>query len=200
MKSISTIYDLISSSPNEAQLLALDMLEDMDDQADKDDINWAMAYALVELKRFDEAVIIWQQIFDRTKNHRALHQVAFVHRSSGHLDEAIKLFQIEKQMLGEDIHSRAVNLYELAHCHFLNNDTDLAIKYFQDYAKIEFEEFDPIERACFYRLKGDIFSKLDLDIAVSAYEESIRFFHDAGDDIGVSEVCQKLIDIRNMTL
>lgn len=189
MDDVNKIFDLLGTSPFEANQFALKLLADVKSQEQKDSINWARAYALVELKEFDSALDIWKEIFGRTNSHKALHQVGFVYRSTGKLSEAIKVFLEENKMISkDDIHALAVNLYELCYCNHLLGKYDAAVTYFSKYEQIKLEEIDLIERGCFYRLKGNLYQKRDKNLALEAYRQSMKFFEQAGDLISVKEV------------
>lgn len=162
-------------------------------QKEKDSINWARAYALVELKLFKEAQEIWREIFQRTGSHMALHQVGYVLRSANKIEEALKVYFEEHALIpSRDNLAMAANLYELAYCNFLMANSDEAFQYLNKYEQITFTEIDPIERGCFFRLKGDLAKGTDVASARSAYEKSLEFFKEAKDKIAVAEVEDRL--------
>lgn len=165
-------------------------------QDEIDSINWARGYALVELKQFNAALEIWQDIYSRTQDHKALHQVGFVQRSSGNLSEALNVFSIEKSLISSsDLQAIGVNLYELTYCHFLVKNFSQAFALFNEYENLIFKEVDPVERGCFFRLKGDLYKSRDNIVAREAYLESIVFFEMANDDISISEIQARLSEL-----
>ena len=189
---ISKIYNLLATDPKQAEELALAFSQNSIEQVEKDELNWARAYALVELKRFDEARKIWTDIFNRNKTHKALHQIGYVERSEGNLEKALKCYESERDLISsEDKTAVAANLYELTFCNFLLGNEKAALVYFSEYEQIEFDEPDLIERACFFRLKGDM-SDNNVEIARTAYNESIRFFLAYDDEIVAQEIRNKL--------
>lgn len=189
---ISKIYNLLATDPIQAEEMALAFSQNSIDQVEKDELNWARAYALVELKRFEEARKIWTDIFNRNKTHKALHQIGYVERSEGNFENALAIYLSEKDLItSEDKIAVAANLYELTFCNFLLGNKKAALLYFNEYEQIEFDEPDLIERACFFRLKGDI-SDNNVEIARIAYNESMRFFLAADDEIGAQEIRNKL--------
>lgn len=193
---ISKIYNLLATDPKQAEEIAFTTSLQSKDQSEKDELNWARAYALVELKRFDEARKIWTDIFDRNKNHKALHQIGYVERSEGKLENALAIYSSEKDLISsEDRTAVAANLYELTFCNFLLGNEEAALLYFSKYEKIEFDEPDLIERACFFRLKGDL-SSYNVELARVAYNESIRLFLAADDEIGAQEIRNKLQSLK----
>ncbi|WP_413560320.1 hypothetical protein [Bdellovibrio sp. HCB209] len=196
MKVTEEIYEMLTASPEEANKMALLLLQSARTQEQKDSINWARAYALVELKEYSEALEIWQGIFDRTHDHKALHQVGYVHRASKNLPMAINVFNQEFALIPhDDKQSKAVNLYEQSYCHLLIGYMRKAHEIFVEYENLPMSEFDMVERGCFYRLKGDLFKETDKNVAKTAYEESIKFFTEAKDEEAIREVQERLKNI-----
>ncbi|QLY26318.1 tetratricopeptide repeat protein [Bdellovibrio sp. KM01] len=196
MKMTEDIYEMLVASPEEANKMALLLLQSVHSQEEKDSINWARAFALVEMKEFPEALEIWQEIFDRTHDHKALHQIGYVHRSAGNLPMAVNVFNQEYALIAQtDKQSLAVNLYEQTYCHILLGYHRKAVEMFSLYENLKMGEFDLIERGCFFRLKGDLFKSTDKNVAKEAYEQSIQFFTQAKDETAVLEVQQKLSSV-----
>lgn len=194
---ISEIYNLLATDPKQAEEIAFAFSQNSNIQTEKDELNWVRAYALVELKRFDEARKIWTDIYNRNKAHKALHQIGYVERSEGNLEKALEIYVSERELISsEDRTATAANLYELTFCNFLLGNEKAALKYFSEYEKIEFDEPDLIERACFFRLKGDL-SVNNVELALAAYNESIRLFLAADDEIGAQEIRNKLQSLKS---
>lgn len=193
---ISEIYNLLATDPKQAEEIAFEFSQKSNTQVEKDELNWARAYALVELKQFDEARKIWTDIYDRNKNHKALHQIGYVERSEGSFEKALEIYLSEKDLISsEDRTAVAANLYELTFCNFLLGNEKAALLYFSEYEQIEFDEPDLIERACFFRLKGDLLGN-KVDLARVAYNESMRLFLAADDEIGAQEIRNKLQKLK----
>ncbi|MFM6928777.1 MAG: hypothetical protein ACKOX6_09940 [Bdellovibrio sp.] len=187
------IYELLGVSPEEADKKALTLLSLAQTQNEKDTISWARGYVLVELKKFSEALDIWQGIFDRTHDHKALHQIGFVHRSSGNLSMAVNIFNQERSLISsDDTKSLAINLYEQSYCNFLLGYMRKAHEFLCHYERLSVNEVDFVERGCFFRLRGDLYKSSDKNIAKAAYEESLKFFMQAQDDVSVLEIKERL--------
>lgn len=166
MKVTEEIYQMLIASPEDANKMAILHLQSVHSQEEKDSINWARAFALVEMKEFAEALEIWQGIFDRTHHHKALHQVGYVHRSSGNLPMAVNIFNQEFSLISQDDkQSLAVNLYEQSYCYLLLGYMRKALEIFGRYEELKMSEFDLVERGCFFRLKGDLYKSTDKDTA-----------------------------------
>lgn len=193
------IYELLGVSPEEANAKALDLLNSAQTQDERDAINWARGYALVELKKFGDALDIWQAIFNRTHDHKALHQVGFVHRSSGNLSMAINIFNQEQALISsQDSQSLAINLYEQTYCNLLLGYVRKAHEFFKYYEDLRMDASDPVERGCFFRLKGDLYKSSDKDLAKAAYQESLKFFTNAKDEISSLEIKERLSALRKL--
>ncbi len=193
---LKQIYESIPTHPSMAIQIADELLSTASEQATIDQLNWAKAYAYVELKDFNKALSIWDEIYQRTKSHKALHQIGFVYREQGRHSKALAIYLEEQSQISKnDILAIAVNLYELSFCYLLLNQLDSSLHYFEKYSAIQFEEIDQIERACFFRLKGDIYKNINPNIARSAYEESCNHFQLAEDEIGVNEIKLRLSNL-----
>ena len=193
MDSMSELFELLAVSPNEAEQKAIVLLQSAKSQEERDSINWARGYALVELKRFAEAMNIWKEIFERTQSHKALHQVGFVHRSAGNILEALDVYLVEKSLIAaDDTQATAINLYELAYCNLLLKNSEKAREFFRLYEELNLDETDLIERGCFYRLKGDLYKSIDRNTAMTAYQQSLKFFTDAEDEISCEEIKERM--------
>lgn len=176
-------------------------LEKGGDGVELDEIRWPMGYAFIELKMYDEAFELWDEIYTRTGDHKALHQTGLVERERGRLVEALSIFRRESDLLppGNKL-AKAVNLYELSFCSMkLDNQND-AIRFFEEYQTIEMSDEDPIERGCFYRLKGDLNAKEFPKISLEAYLESRRYFALAADAIALAEIDGKIKDVEHHLL
>ena len=186
---VSKIYELLDQSPNAADQFAKERLAEAESQGERDSINWARAYALVELGQFATAEQIWTEIFERTHDHKALHQIGYVHRKSGQLQTGLETYLMERALIPRaDTVAIGANLYELVYCNHLLGNRNEAHKLFQEYEELEFEEQDQVERGCFFRLKGDINIESEPAVAREAYLQSLEMFREARDPIACSEI------------
>lgn len=192
---IAELYKLLDTNPKDADQLAINYISESNDQNEIDELNWARAYALVALNNYIEAKKIWLEIFNRTKSHKALHQVGYVERSAGNLETALSIYENERQEISNsDQVALGANLYELSYCNLLLGNNERALHFFHKYELLDFEEPDLIERACFYRLKGDLFAANNIESAKIAYMKSLSYFKEANDDVGASEIQSRLLD------
>ena len=169
------------------------LLSSAQTQKNLDSFNWGLGYTLVKLGKFLDAKKIWEEIFSRTKDHKALHQVGMVERESGSYSRAFEIYLKESELIDDsDVLSKAVNLYELSFCSHLKGDAASARRYLDEYRKYTGNGGDLIEEACFLRLEGDIFSKVDSKRAIVSYEASLGKFLAANDEVGASEIRQRL--------
>jgi tetratricopeptide (TPR) repeat protein len=193
---VEQIYDLLESDPIKALALSEELMSLSNDRQERDSISWARGYVLVKLGRFGEAKRIWESNFDLTGDHKALHQIGMVEREAGNFDAALKIYKQERRLIKiEDRVAVCANLYELALCSFMAGKKAEASKYFVEYENFVSE--DPIERGCFYRLKGDLFKETEIALARSAYERSLEFFQRAGASFAAQEVESRLKSLRD---
>lgn len=193
MDAIHKIYELLEESPQKADAKALELLAKAKSPAEEDSVNWARGYVLVEMKKFEAAMKIWKDIYDRTQSHKALHQIGFVHRSAGNIDRALEIFNEERSLIDTtDVLALSVNSYELAFCHLHLGNIPEAQYELNIYASLEVDNSDPVERGCFFRLKGDIARVQDKSAAKVAYEESLKWFKKAEDPISIQEIQKRI--------
>lgn len=193
---IAEIYELLDTNPKDADQLAINYILESNDQNEIDELNWARAYTLVALKNYAEAKKIWVEIFNRTKSHKALHQMGHVERCAGNIETELSIYVNESQEIshGDQI-ALGANLYELSYYNLLLGNNEKALHFFHKYELLEFEVPDLIERACFYRLKGDLFAANNIELAQIAYIKSLSYFKNADDDVGASEIQSRLAAI-----
>jgi tetratricopeptide (TPR) repeat protein len=175
-----------------------ELLSNAKSQEDRDSANWGLGYVLVKVGKFSNAKQIWEDIFNRTGDHKALHQIGMVERDSGQPTEAFEVFLKESKMISDsDLLAKAVNLYELSYCSLLMGNLDLAEHYLEQYRDFTGKGGDPIEEACFFRLEGDVYSTIDPERARLSYELSLKKFQRAQESTGASEVLQRLSALRD---
>jgi len=151
------------------------------------------AYSLVEQRDFDGARAIWSEIWERTRDHKALHQLGYVKREEGDLEAALEIFHQESALISsDDKFAHAVNLHELCLCNHLLGRSTEANNSFEAYRSARADSDDAIEIACYFRLKGDLLAQSDSMLARDAYQESLNKFEEACDPFGIRELEERL--------
>lgn len=160
---------------------------------ERDSAAWGLGYALVKLKRCDEAFALWNEIYLRTGDHKALHQTGMVHREAARLTEALEVFEQESKLIEpHDWLGQAVNLYEKCYVLFLNDEQTKALQLLEKYRSITGKSGDLIEEGCFYRLEGDLLLKEYPERSRASYLSARDKFSEAGDEAGVNEILSRL--------
>lgn len=172
----------------------LALLEEASGQNERDEIRWPMGYAYLELKDFHSSKLIWQEIYERKGDNRSLHQLGMVERESGNVDKALSIFLKEAKLIEnkDDNFAMVINLYELANCNLLLGHIEAGHKHFEEYEKAREGLQDPVEKACYYRLKGDFARSIDKLQAKECYLKSLRMFELVEDIVGIKEVKAKI--------
>ena len=153
-------------------------------------------YALVGLKRWNEARAIYQRLYDKTGSHIYIHQLGMVEREAGNYDAAVALFRKEWLMLSDDdALAKAANLYEQGLIAHLSNNHDTAMKFAEQCLDLSMLTNDKIMQGCAHRLMGDLLRHSEPDSARSHYETSRILFEEAGDLIASREIDEKLTEI-----
>jgi tetratricopeptide (TPR) repeat protein len=147
-------------------------------------------YALVGMKRFDEARKIHRDSYEKFKDHIDLHQLAFVEREAGDYEQALKHIHDERGLISaEEWTYLGANSYELGKLNELLGNLDLALEFSKQCEEESKRSSDLVLKACAQRLLGDIYSRFGkLSAALSHFEASKKFFEEAGDPIGTEEI------------
>lgn len=156
-------------------------------------------YTLVSLNKFDKAQEIYSNLYETTKSHIYLHQLAMVERERNNYLEALKYIELEENLIDKnDNLAISVNLYEKAKLNELLSNLELADEIAKECLLKSLKTEDKISQACAYRLIGDIKLKLnEFEVSIKNYDKSLKKFDEAGDKIGKLEVEVKLNTAHN---
>lgn len=155
-----------------------------DDDSERDGLEQCYCYALVGLKRFDDARAICRRLYEKTGSHIQLHQLGMVEREAGEYAEAIMLFNKERSLLADDdLLACAANQYERGLLESLIGNRDSALILARECHAKSMETDDQVMHGCAWRLLGDLSRDDSPEMARGHYERSRRAFMDAGDDV-----------------
>ncbi len=164
---------------------------------------WEAAFRHYQNQEFQEAYQLYKKDFESTGDHKSLHNMAWMRREMGFYEEALEIIETERQLLqilspdSQDTKlSICVNLYELSYLNLLLEKPEVAKNYFQEYENLDFESGDVCERACFYRLKGDLLKQEEPSNAQQAYQMASKCFEDLGDLEGIREIRDRLAELN----
>jgi tetratricopeptide (TPR) repeat protein len=163
------------------------------DEADRDSLRSGQAYALVGLRRFDEAREIYRSLYARTRAHIYLHQLGMVEREAGCPQRAADLFEQERSLLAPgDALALAANLYERALVASLLGNGGAAKELGRRCMAASLETADPVMHGCAYRLLGDLARAEDPNEARRHYDRALAAFAEAGDQTACDEIDVRL--------
>jgi tetratricopeptide (TPR) repeat protein len=172
---------LIASSSNEAR---------------RDACRHGYGYALVGLRRYDEARAIWRQLYEKTGSHIYIHQLGMVEREAGEYAKAAELFLKERSMLPDDDDlAKAANLYEQGLIESLIGNQEAAMTFAKECLALSMATEDKIMHGCAYRLLADLSRDDRSDKALNYYNKSRKAFEEAGDRIACREIDDSLKEI-----
>ena len=158
-------------------------------------------YALVGLKRFDDARLICRRLFQKTNSHIHLHQLGMVEREAGQFNQALNLFLQESVLIEkDDILALAANLYERSYLKFLLKDHAEAHKLAGQCLDLSRQTDDPVMLGCACRLHGDLRREDDSSMAKMYYQLALDAFRQAEDETAVEEIANRLKDINKENL
>lgn len=168
------------------------LIESSTNETERDLYRHGYGYALVGLKRFDEAREIYRQLYEKTHSHIYIHQPGMVERESGEYALAASLFWKEQAMLKEeDYPAIAANLYEQGLIESLAGDRDLALELADRCLAVSLATEDKIMHGCAYRLPGDLWRRDCPEKARDYYRKSRKAFEDGGDIIACGEIDER---------
>lgn len=163
------------------------------------------SYLAVEEKDFNaarRAVSLYLQKSkdeqDRVHEHIAYHQLGYIERSAGNLEQALQWIETEAAFLQnyfpEDHYRQSVNLYEQGYIRLQLGDIKAAETWMNQALSYALESDDLINQGCAYRGLGEI-KRTDGQIndARHYFEKAFSLFQQAEDFIDAEEV-EEMID------
>lgn len=159
----------------------------------RDSLRSHFCYALVGLRRFDEARQIYQRLYDKTGCHIHVHQLGMVEREAGEYAKALALFRQEESMLSDDDSlSKAANLYELGLLESLIGNHGSALRLAGHCLAVSMKTEDRVMHGCALRLLGDLHRQGSPDQAKVYYGKSREAFNVAGDEVACREIDERM--------
>jgi tetratricopeptide (TPR) repeat protein len=169
-----------------------------------------LGYVKVALSKFDEARSHYGDLIKITvskgdsMNHSiAVHQLGMVERSAENYDEALKLFQLEAELLkkynnNESPLNWSANFYERGFVNFKMGNIINAEQLMCESLQHAKESEDDICIGCSYRGYGEVFqNKNDEVLAETCFKNAIAAFERAKDYIAIEEVNELLTGLSH---
>lgn len=163
------------------------------------------SYLAVEEKDFDaarRAMSLYLQKSkdeqDRVHEHIAYHQLGYIERSAGNLEQALQWIETEAAFLQnyfpEDHYRQSVNLYEQGYIRLQLGNIKAAETWMNQALSYALESDDLINQGCAYRGLGEIKrTEGRINDARHYFEKAFSLFQQAEDFIGAEEV-EEMID------
>lgn len=172
----------------------------------KDEITlrYAYGYPLSEMGCVEEAIDNYSRLKELGEQEnnleiisQAIHQQGMVYRQAAQFEKALEHFLAEREMIHSHFKEnklfQSANNYELGYTHLLMGNYPEASNYLEKSLIEAKVSQDPMMIACAYRGLGEYHAGLlNKEKALNCFEESIRYFEIASDEIGAAEV-EKLI-------
>ena len=179
---------LESGAAQQAEEMCRLCLKECSNARDFEDLENLLGYTLLAQRRFDEARQLYHDLYDRSGDHRFLHQQAMVEREAGCYEEALDLIRRESDLLQPGSHLElAANLYEASLLsYFLEKEEDAHL-HAEACLKHALQCDDDIMQGCAWRLCGEL-AKGDPDTARNHFHKALEVFERAGDSIAVTEI------------
>ena len=168
------------------------------DETRRYDLFHGYAYTLCALRKFDLARLIYEHLYLVRENHIYLHQLAMVERERGdyalafaHIESEAAMIEEGKTELPVSL-ALAANYYEQAKILELMKKLPEAQKLAEASFHYACENPDEMVLACSLRLLGDLSMHSDPEAAKDFYSMAQLAFEEAGDEVAVKEVEQKI--------
>ena len=168
------------------------------DETRRYDLFHGYAYTLCALRKFDLARLIYEHLYLVRENHIYLHQLGMVERERGdyalafaHIESEAAMIEEGKTELPVSL-ALAANYYEQAKILELMKKIPEAKKLAEVSFHYACENPDEMVLGCSLRLLGDIALHADQAEAKDYYAMAKLAFEEAGDEIAVSEMEQKI--------
>ncbi len=147
---------------------------------------FVLGYALAFGGRLEEALALYQGLYQETGSHKALHQAGFVLRLLGRLEEAMAVFKDEARLPLGPL-ERSVNLYEQGYVALLMGRKEEARRFLEEGLCLAAGE--PAFMAPLHRALGEWHRRFGSPEAAEAHREAARrLFLEAGDPRGAEEM------------
>ena len=158
-----------------------------------DGLRLGYGYALVGLRRFDEARALYRQLYRTTGSHTWIHQLGMVEREAGEYGEAAALFGQERSMLNAaDELAIAANLYERGLVESLRGNRGAALELAERCLVAGLATEDRVMHGCAHRLLGDLAASGQEEKARRCYLKARCAFEEAGDQVACAEIDERL--------
>jgi tetratricopeptide (TPR) repeat protein len=198
-----------------AERIWIKLLDEAESDEERHSHVVGFGYVLVAQKRFNEARYLFRRLITEDGNeHVFWHQLAYVEREAGNLDESLRLIEKEAELLDAACAvascphlPRAVNAYEQGFLRLLMGRLDEAEEWAERCIDLSLKTSDFVAHGCAFRLLGDLcarrFYEADISLgavgplytAREAYARSLSAFDRAGDLIGTREVRARIADL-----
>lgn len=167
-----------------------------------------MGYLLLYDKDYDRALKVFEKYIDLSQRHNdkenehiGLHQLAMVYKELNKYQEALEIIGKEKNIIldyfSNNMLKQAINNYEQGYLRYKLENFDTALKYMKTSLENALKTDDIIAQACANRGLGEIYYALKkLELSKTYFEEAIKLFRYAEDNIGATEVENMIKNIR----
>lgn len=133
------------------------LIDQESDEARRNRYRFNYTYVLLAQGRFDAAQALLEELYQFSQHPLYLHQMGYVARESGDLNQAHLCLEAERARLGAGDHAaRAANAYELGLVALLQNNLPAAHNHARDSLTQARRAGDRIAEGTAHRLLGDV--------------------------------------------
>lgn len=150
------------------------------------------------LHNYEAALHLAQHLGDKERISQAYHQIGMVYRLAENYEKALDHFKIERNYIERNFPNNqlfiAANAYETGYTNLLAENIKNAAPHLNAALTHSLKTNDPVMTACAYRGLGDLYrAQKNYEAAENAYKQSVFHFTKAQDEMGVSEVMERLL-------
>lgn len=175
-----------------------DLLQQPLNLSDQNRYQLNYAHALIALKRHSQAMLILQELYNRTGSPRHLRLLGRIARNAGRLNKAERLLLAEQEHLdASDDLGLAANAYELSLTAWIKDDLIKALGYAETSVSYAVQADDPTSLAMAHRLKADLLVALNRIVeARSQYLLAQRTFSLVNDLTALEELDRVMAELE----
>lgn len=150
----------------------------------------SLCHILNEMGRYDESDRILSELYDKSPDSYLLHNWAAVKRMKGLYQEALDMFQVEREMIADSNDSLLLgtNCYEVSKVNHMLGNMELALIEAQRCFYYSQQSDDLVGRGCACRLLGDVYFSYSPDTSLHFYRLAIDWFSKANNPAAITDV------------
>lgn len=175
-----------------------ELIQNTQDESEKDLLRSNSCNALIDLGRFDEARTIYLELFEKDQSIDSLHSLAMLERETENFKQALEYVKTAFSLIKESDHEAYAKFYyEYSKNYELLGELDQARDYCQKCHESSLLSKNQLMNALSLRLQGDLMLYSDTHRAKGLYFKAQELFHAIGDEFACDELEDIILEIED---